>query len=444
MSSNSPAEAPSPPPEHDKFVGAEPWTAFVAWGADELGARVAFDNGLYRLGPGDAACDARGDKAPPAPARRGWFRPGWSRALAPPAAEGDAAALETPSPHEVVAALVRRLGERPGGTDVRPTVPPPAAEDVGARLVASYRVEGGEARVAALELVDAPLVRLTWIDEGEGSPLLRHRYFDDLGNPLGWNEARLLGLDHVGPCGAGPCGERPPALDAERLDRMLTSARLAAGEPAADLAVVAWVQRARGRVRLEREGHTVEAPFDGWAQTLVAPPAVCPQTGVATFALAATDDGNLAAAEQVGSCVATGARRLVRDLVRCAASGGLALPAETDPCAATGAPVLRAKIVRCERCGLGVRPAARRGADCDACRATRPVPADDPRLRAILERHPRLAGRRWSLAETPTAYVLESSGWLGGRLVTIDRESLAALHEAERRAGSRRWRAARP
>jgi hypothetical protein len=220
---------------------------------------------------------------------------------------------------------------------------------------------------------------------------------------------------------------------------MLESARRSVNVAPA-LETIVWAKRARGRLRFEFGDKSVDAPFEGWARLLKAPPVVCPLTGVETFHLATIEDGDIAAAEQIGVCVVTRRRRLLRDLVKCSATGDLAESEHFGRCAASGKPVLKIRLVKCDRCGLLVAPTAKQKSDCEACSRVKRVGADDPRLRVIVAKHPNLAKLKWALAETPVAFVLETSGWFRRRVLSIDKQTLAVVQAAEASRMSSIWR----
>lgn len=422
------AADPAPAPTD---VGAEAWTALAAWAADELGVRVAFDGKVYRIE--EDAPTATDGSATESAVRRSWFRrrPPKEDQAETPAPEPFAA--ETPA--ELLDELVSRLRERPEPTHARPVSQPTAVHDLSAKLFAAYKLDGGQAHLAGCHFDDVPLVRLTWVVDGEdGSQTIEHRYTDELGEPLEWSQVEALGVDRV-----APWGPSSPKIDEGRLARMLESARHSAtGEPS--LETIVWAKRAWGRLRFEFGDKSVDAPFEGWARMLKAPPVVCPQTGVETFHLATIEGGAIAAAEQIDVCTVTKRRRLLCELVKCSVTGKLAEPEFVGRCAASGEPVLKSQLVKCERCGLRVAPSAKRGGDCDACRRPKRVGAGDPRMQAIIAARPKLAKQKWALAETPVAYVLESSGWLRRRVVSLDKETLAVLHAAEASRMSTVWR----
>lgn len=415
-------------------VGIESWTALAAWAADELGVRLVFDGDVYRIE--EVADDQPTDpSASESTIRRGWFR---RRSPTTSPADQDDAAPEpfiAATPADVVAALIARLGDRDEPTHARPVTQPDAVHELSARLFDAYTLDGGQAHLAGCHFEAVPLVRYTRVEDDDDSPTVTHRFFDELGEVIDWPQVELLGIDHV-----APLNESAPRLEEGRLARMLGSARHAAGGEEPTLVTIVWAKRAWGRLRFEFGDESVDAVFDGWARTLTAPPVVCPQTGVETFHLTTIEDGTLAAAEQVARCAVTGHRHLVRDLVRCAATGKLAEADFFDACAATGDRVLTTKLVRCDRCGLKVSPSVINPGDCDACHVMKRVSPDNRELKLALMKRPVFSSGKWMVAETPTAYILESTGWLRRRVLTLDRKTYAVLHAAEAARFSSTWR----
>lgn len=411
----------------------ESWTALAAWAADELGVRLAFDGKAYRFEPADPAPPEENRSSSDSTIRRSWFRRRAPKEEASPETPVDDFTCESPS--DVVLELVERLAARDTPPRARPIEQPTAVHDFAHRLFKAYTLDGGRAHLAGCHLEDTPLVRLTTLDASGEAPTVTHRYYDELGEPIEAGLAMRLGLDRV-----MPCGDPAPRLDAGRRERMLASARRREGDRQESLVTLVWAKRATGRLRFEFGDESLDAPFEGWAATLEAPPVVCPHTGVETFHLATTDEGVIAAAEAIAACQVSGERRLRSELRACTASGKLASSEHLGDCAASGEPVLKSTLTDCPRCGLSVSPTALHGGDCQACRSAERVTQDAIPWDAILTAHPGLAAHNWRIGQTAAAYVLESSGWLRRRVVTLDRETLGVLHAAEAARFSAVWR----
>ena len=144
-------------------------------------------------------------------------------------------------------------------------------------------------------------------------------------------------------------------------------------------------------------------------------------SGVATFHLAATDDGRIDAAEQVVACQHSGRRVLRQDLVACSVTGKAVLADFTETCSVSGRPALRHEFVACSSCRQRVSKAVLAEGECAACRGLKKVSKDDPRIAWILSEHAGLdRWSRWQLAETRSVYVAQASRLLeaaaaGGR-----------------------------
>lgn len=426
------SETSTAAPSTGNASGVEPWTALAAWAADELGVRLEYDGTVYRIQ--DAGHEEPGDtSASESTIRRGWFR---RRAKSKAEDTPEPEPFTAEAPADVVDELVRRLRESGEPIHARPIEQPTAVHELSARLFDAYTLDGGQAHLAGCHLEDVPLVRLTWLaDEEEATPRIEHRFFDELGVPIAWAEAVALGLDRV-----APMAEPLPRVEAGRLERMLASAAKSSASEPPSLVTLVWAKQAWGRLRFEFGDESFDTEFSGWASTLEAPPAVCPATGEPTFHLAATDDGQIAAAEAITPSVVTGRRALTSELVTCSATGKLAEAEHFAPCAATAEPILLTELETCSRCGLSVGPRDKRPGDCNACRAAERVTLDEATWSKAVAAQPKLAARKWQVTQTDEAYILESSGWFRRNVVTLDRATLAVLHAAEASRFSSTWR----
>jgi hypothetical protein len=165
--------------------------------------------------------------------------------------------------------------------------------------------------------------------------------------------------------------------------------------------------------------------FCGWARTLQPPPFVCPHTGVKTFRLAATDDGRIAAAEQIGVCGETGRRVLAAELVTCATTGKRVLAELAAVCPITGQRSLVTALSECTTCRQQVSPGALERGECAACRGLQATSKDDPRIVRLLAEFPALERwGSWRIAETASVFVLTAARWLRRVLLVADRQSL--------------------
>ena len=206
-----------------------------------------------------------------------------------------------------------------------------------------------------------------------------------------------------------------------------------------------WCKYVEGKLRFTIAAAALDLPFSGWTRTLAAPPFVCPHTGAATFRLAATDDGRIAAAERIETCAETGRRLLSTELVRCAVTGRRVSPELAEVCPISGRRLLRTEFVRCGSCRQRVSPQVVERNQCQACRRLKAVMKADPRMARLLHEHPTLdRWRHWRLSETSRVYVLVATGWLKRLLVVVDKETLELRHMATGGRLSSHWTAVEP
>ncbi|MGO9114101.1 MAG: hypothetical protein ACLP9L_33210 [Thermoguttaceae bacterium] len=206
-----------------------------------------------------------------------------------------------------------------------------------------------------------------------------------------------------------------------------------------------WCKYVEGKLRFTITAASMDLPFSGWTRTLSPPPFVCPHTGAATFRLAATDDGRIAAAERIEPCAETGRRMLSTELVRCAVTGHRVSPELAEVCPISGRRLLRTEMVECDSCHQRVSPQVVERNQCVACRRLKAVKKADPRMARLLHEHPALdRWRRWRMGETSRVYVLVATGWLKRLLVVIDKETLELRHLATGSRLSPRWAEVEP
>jgi len=329
---------------------------------------------------------------------------------------------------------------------------PEGVADVARRLFPAYEVDGGSIMLAGCTLEDRLALRLDYTDESGGQTAVS-RFVDPDGQPINDRLHSLLGLEHLKPC-TQPVGLRrrhlrrliggifSPDASSETdtsptssvdEDRTLRYDRPQPSRAVSHLAGIAaiWCKYARGKLRFRVGSASAELCFEGWARTLEPPPMICPESGAATFHLAATDDGRIVAAEAIGRCDVSGRRVLRSDLVQCHATQRIVLEELTVMCPVTGAPVLRSAIRPCQACAQVVSPTALVDDTCAACREAEEVDPADWRLAALRERHPGLEKwNRWRIAETSNVRIAIGEGWRRRVLVVTDRQSHEVLHVA--------------
>ena len=264
--------------------------------------------------------------------------------------------------------------------------------------------------------------------EVDGQPIAQDRQmkFVPLANPPDRLEADL---ERLSGCGQPPCRR--------------TVARRGQRGPGRCRAI--WCKYVEGKLRFTIAAASIDLPFSGWTRTLSPPPFVCPHTGAATFRLAATDDGRIAAAERIEVCAETGRRLLSTELVRCAVTGRRVSPELAEACPISGRRLLRTEMVQCGSCRQRVSPQVVERNQCQACRRLKAVKKADPRMARLLHEHPALdRWRRWRMSETSRVYVLVATGWLKRLLVVVDKETLELRHMATGGRLSPRWAEVEP
>jgi len=200
-------------------------------------------------------------------------------------------------------------------------------------------------------------------------------------------------------------------------------------------------RHATGKIRFTIGSLSWDLPFSGWANAFTPPPFHCPHTGVETFHVAATDDGRIAAAEEIAVCRRTGRRLLKKELAQCAVTGAYVLPEYAVHCPVTGEIVEQGVLVECSHCRQLVSPHAIQERQCLACRTLVPLDNEDSRLQRVIAEHPGLASwRNWRLSETADAYVLEAQGLWQRLLAVLDRQTLHCRHMALAQRWPGKWR----
>jgi hypothetical protein len=410
---------------------------FARWAAAQLGFTVSAEGGALRIHlPEDARDQFGGEEmvslVEPAAAPSGPAGGDWSDAT-------------VPSP--VLDWLCDELRRDGPAVHARPADQPEAVSALAPRLFVAYQIDGGRIHLAGCRLEDRPFLRFTFAVASDAPfKAVRHVWVAEDLSRVPDDQVAALQLDTL-----QPLGDPPRRLDEARLAAMLSAARrLAAhqqrsGDPPANVepplaAVVVWVKYAAGRLQFTVGERAVVLPFEGWARTLSPPPYVCPLSEVATFHLAATDDGRIAAAEAVATCARSGRRVLADELLKCHVTGQAVLPEFVRTCPVAGQPALADQFVECPTCRERVSRAVLTGRGCRGCDHLQPAPTDDPRLVSILGAHPGLGRwKRWRLGETRTAYILRADGLLHETLVVVDRATLEVRHVARRGRLTRRW-----
>ncbi len=338
---------------------------------------------------------------------------------------------------------------------------PESVAQIVKRTFPAYQVDGGRVHLAGCTLEERLFVRIRCRMSGHVVDL----YCDAEGEQVEPELIEALGLNTTRVLDGPPPGA--VGTMARFLSQHINSLkdRLPAGAAVEFCSLVAvWCKLVRGKLRFSIGLESVELPFAGWARSFRPPPYVCPHTGQETFRLGITDDGRIAAGEQIIRCEETGRRVLIPETAICTATGKRVLKELLQRCPVSGDLLLSNALVRCEMCGELVSPQSIQGQArnchrqsarperaeppsrigfrfrkrrCAACRALRSVSKADPRMARVLHEHPHLdRWGGWRIAETATVYILTAIGWLKQLLVVVDKDTLDLRRVA---TGSRFW-----
>lgn len=327
--------------------------------------------------------------------------------------------------------LVERLERSGAALHARPRVQPMSVSEIAGTLFPAYRVDNGRMHLAGCQLTDHPFVRLSFVGD-DVNDAVRHVFVAPDGSTVGAELVVRLGLDDL-----TPITKSPPRIDQQTLRSLVSAGRRIAVKQSTDrdpdattvepIAVaVLWVRHAEGRMEFTVGSARASLAFSSWARLLAPQPYTAKHSGASAFHLAATDDGRIDAAEQIGICQQSGRRVLRQELVECSVTGKRVLADFTETCPVSGRPALRHEFATCTQCRQRVSRAVMAEGLCAACRSVKKISKDDPRIAWILGEHPRLdRWNRWQLAETGHVYIAQASGVLKRLLLVVDKESLA-------------------
>lgn len=348
------------------------------------------------------------------------------------------------------AALLSQYQALGRGVAAQPREQACTVHEIAQRLFPAYSVLGGHIHLGGCVLEDRPFVRLTFalplvgeIGDSANAPVLVHRFFDAAGRETSLEEVERLGMNKL-----VPAAPTMPRLTDEQLTHLLESAKnTSQANPTAQsplgplwAATIVWCKYTQGKLTVTIGENCEEFPFAGWANALEPAALTCPQTGELTHALAATQAGVIAAANQIARCSETGERVLKRDLLACSVSGKLALPERVVRCPVCEEPVLRSALIECPVCHQHVSPDVLTRGVCRACAAPPRVEKTDARLARLFGEYPRLDHwNRWKLSETATVYIAQARSLLRRVLLVVDKQSLEVEHIATAGLFSRRW-----
>ena len=338
--------------------------------------------------------------------------------------------------------LAERLHRHGPALHARPQGQPMTVSEIAARLFPAYSVDRGQMHLAGCQLTDHPFVRLSYLDDAirhDGRPReVRHVFVAPDGSAASDDLAPRRGPAALAPIVKPP----PPRLDDAELRSLVAAGQRIAvkqsthRDPDATVVdpvavTVCWVRHVAVRLQFVVGAATASHELNSWAALLEPKPWVARHSGVATFHLAATDDGRLDAADQIAVCQQSGRRVLRDELVECSVTGKQVLPDFTERCPASGLAALRHEFADCTQCRQRVSRAAMAEGLCSACRELAKVRKDDSRIVWIVGGFPGLdRWNQWQLAETGTVYIAVATGLLKRLLVVIDKQSLTPLRVA--------------
>ncbi len=333
--------------------------------------------------------------------------------------------------------LLEKLRSAGPAVPTQPRFQPAAVNDVASKLLAAYRVDGGQVHLGGCQLEDFPFLRLSFAASEKGRPSVRHVFVAHDGSSVSDDLALNLGLLEL-----EPIHKSQPRIDHITINTLLAAGRRIAAkkssvrDPSATVAeplvaAIVWVKHVSGKLLFTVGGTTIEHPFSGWAKLIEAQPYVSKTSGASSFHLGATDDGRIDAVDQIVPCECSGRRVLVQELVTCCVTGRHVLEEFTELCPVSGRPALSDEFAICPMCRQRVSQSVWQEKGCDACRQLTKIRANDPRLAWILGEHKGLdRWRRWRLAETQQAYIAQSERLMKRLLIVVDKESLTIRHLA--------------
>ena len=306
-----------------------------------------------------------------------------------------------------------------------PADQPRSVHELTERLFPAYTVEDGAVHLAGCRLEDRLFIRMGDSGQARTDTLT----MDDTGRAVEEGLARSLGMNDT--VAWVPPPEMPPHQLEEMVRRSTERARKRWGVAGELGALFIWCKFAEGKLRFTIGEQSEDLPFSGWTRTLVAPPFRCPHTGMESFHIAATDDGQIVAAESIQTCAETGRRVLATELVICNATGQAVLADQTRICPVAESPVLERLLTTCAMCRQRVSPTVVKSGRCRACRSTRSVAKNEAPLAALLEKYENLKHwPKWTMSETTQVHILIAAGWWKRLLLVVDKNSMQVLHAA--------------
>lgn len=331
-----------------------------------------------------------------------------------------------------------------GVLHAQPATQPASVSEITPHLFEPYRVEGGRVQLGGCRLEDRPILKFIYRldaspERDDAEDRLVHLFAMPDGAAVDSELVAALGLEQL-----VPYSGRLPILTAEQRELLSEegqrqAAQLGQISKTAQLmsATIVWCKYVVGKLTFIVGESKAEVNCEGWARLLAEgrlkpPPFKCPESSLESYHLAITDDGLVTVSEALATCAGSGRRGLAVQMRPSALSGKLALPEGLVRCPVSGEEVLESELVTCPMCGQSLAPSALRGNRCLACRRLSSVSKDDPRMARALGEYPGLDHwRRWKIAETDRAYILQAVGLVRQLVIVLDKDSLEVLRAAE-------------
>jgi len=340
--------------------------------------------------------------------------------------------------------ISRKIGDIGKAIHVCPSAQPVSVAEVAPALFDAYTIDRGKAQLAGCRLEERPLLRLTFRYSTENNGVfdsVKHRFVDREGNELAPEFIDPMQLLDLAP----PNRKSAPLADADLDQWIAKSHDNSAGEEVI-CATVIWCKYAEGKIAFHVRGQIAELPFSNWARLLTdvpdaAPAFVCPHSGKRSHNITSTDDGRITVAEAVGVCEETGRQVLATELARCEATGALVLEKTLHECPVSRRLVKDSSLEDCKSCKQKVSPMSNAGGVCEACRRPEKVAPTDQRILALQEKHDEFKRfRHWSISETATSRIFQTSTLTKRWLIVENRESNELNHFRHGSKWNSKWR----
>lgn len=325
---------------------------------------------------------------------------------------------------------------------------PNSVRELAEHLFTQYQFEAGQIHLAGCRFENRPFLRLTYFQPTAPTPdgQVSHCYASMDGQLLSPAYRTGLELDNAVPM-TGRSARLEEKVLRQWADVVTERCARRGSNPAESLlaATLIWCKYAVGKLSFSNGQSSVELPFSGWAKffcdrRVVPPPYTCPLTGMSSYHLAVTDEGQITVAEAIATCAESGRRVLDIDLTACSVTGRRVLAEFLDECPVSGEPAIRTEFQNCGTCRQRVSPAMISNGQCRACNELAAAAADDPRLERIRDRFPKLKQwRGWRISETKTVYVVMASQVWQRLLLVLGKDSLNVLLVASRPRLSKTW-----